>query len=165
VELTSAVNYVSFSAEFTSAAGAVGLLSVFWNDEKIGEIDERNVLPGVQNYFFEVSGSFTDRNNSLGFRLDQFSEVISTVTVSNVATGYGGVTGPMNLALDKLPTNPAPMLTLTGVTNYTYLIEASEDLLNWEPIAAVTLDAGVSVSFDDPNAPLFSRRFYRAVSP
>lgn len=165
VELTSAVNYVSFNAEFTSAAGAVGLLSVFWNDQKIGEIDERNVLPGVQSYFFEVDGSYTDRNNSLGFRLDQFSAVISTVSVSNVTTGYGGVSGPMNLAVGKLPANPAPILTLTGLTNYTYLIEASEDLLNWEPMAAVTLDAGVTVSFEDLDAHLFPKRFYRAVSP
>lgn len=165
VELTSPVNYVSFSAQFTSALGAVGLLSVFWNDEKIGEIDECNVLSGVQNYFFEMAGSYNDRNNSLGFRIDQFSEVISTVSVTNVTTGFGGLTNPPNLKMENIPGISTPVLTLTGTQNFTYLVEASDDLLNWEPMAAVTLDTGVAAALTDSSAPGFLMRFYRAVSP
>ena len=165
VDVTSNVNFVTFNVAFTSAAGAMGLLTVYWNDEEIGQIDERDVLPGVQTYTFGITGTFLDRSNSLGFRIDQFSAVASSVSVTNVATGFGGLPNSPKLKIENISGISTPVLTLTGTVNYTYLVETSQDLLNWEPMAAVTLETGVAAALTDPSAPGLQMRFYRAVSP
>ena len=165
VDVTSNVNFVTFNAVFTSQAGAMGLLTVYWNDVEIGRIDERDVLLGVQTYTFGIADTFHDRSNSLGFRIDQFSAVASSVSVTNVATGFGGLTNSPKLQIENISGISAPVLTLTGTVNYTYLVETSQDLVNWEPMAAVTLDTGVAAALTDPSAPGLQMRFYRAVSP
>jgi len=53
--------------------------------------------------------------------------------------------------------------TLTGVTNQTIVVEASTNLVNWQPIWTTTLSA-VSSSFVDPEWLNFPHRFYRARS-
>ena len=165
VDVTSDVNFVTFEAAFTSQPGAIGLLTVYWNDVEIGQIDERGVLPGIQTYSFAIPSSYLDRSNSLGFRLDQFSSVASSASVSNVVTGFGGLTTPPKLKIETVTGIPTPVLTLTGTQNFTYLVETSPDLVNWEPMAAVTLDTGVTAALTDSSAAGFRMRFYRAVSP
>ena len=165
VDVTSSVNFVTFNAQFTSTAGAMGLLTVYWNDVEIGKIDERDVLAGMQTYTFGVTGTFLDRSNSLGFRIDQFSTVPSSVSVTNVATGFGGLTNAPKLKIQNISGISTPVLTLTGAVNYTYLVETSQDLVNWEPMAAVTLDTGVTAALIDPTAAGLLMRFYRGVSP
>jgi hypothetical protein len=53
------------------------------------------------------------------------------------------------------------ILTVTGQTNHTYNIQASQDLKTWTIIGTVTLVAGGSVNFTDTNAASFPKRFYR----
>ncbi len=165
VDVTSNVNFVTFNAAFTSPTGAMGLLTIYWNDLEIGRIDERDVLPGVQTYTFGITGTFLDRSNSLGFRIDQFSAVASSVSVTNVATGFGGLTTPPKLKIENVSGISTPVLTVTGMQNFTYLVESSQDLVNWEPMAAVTLDTGVAAALTDSSVPGFLMRFYRVVSP
>ena len=53
----------------------------------------------------------------------------------------------------------------TGVSNLTYTIEASTNLLNWANIGTAPAGMGGLFNFTDTNAPLYIRRFYRAISP
>ena len=165
IDLTSNMSFVQFDAEFTSQPGAIGMLSIYWNDVEIGQIEEQASLPGVQSYTFDIPSAFLDRSNTLGFRLDQFSGVTSSVSVTNVVTGFGGLANPPKLKIETVPGVPKPVLTVTGTQNFTYLVETSPDLVNWEPMAAVTLDTGVNAALTDPEATGLQLRFYRAVSP
>jgi hypothetical protein len=158
------INFIQFDAEFTSADGATGLLTVYWNDQEIGTIDERNVEPGVQTYTFGIPSVFTDHNNSLGFRLDQFSDVASSVSVTNVITGFAGTGAIPALAIDKNQQGDQ-LLTVSGTLDGYYVIEASTDLATWNPIITVNLTAGTPVSLFDADAQNFTKRFYRAVAP
>jgi len=54
--------------------------------------------------------------------------------------------------------------TLTGVTNQTVMIEASTNLVNWQPIWTNTL-SGPSTNFTDAQWTNYPGRFYRASSP
>jgi hypothetical protein len=56
---------------------------------------------------------------------------------------------------------PAPVLTIEGVAGRNYEIEATEDLVNWSVIGAVTPNASGAANFTDAAAGNFSRRFYR----
>ncbi len=165
VEVTGNVSFVTFNAGFTSQPGASGLLTVYWNDVEIGRIEEQVSLPGVQSYTFDIPSAFRDRNNSLGFRLDQFSSVVSSIGVTNVATGFGGLPTAPKVKIESVPGVPTPVLTVTGTQNFTYLVQTSQDLMNWEPMAAVTLDTGVNAALTDPETTSLQLRFYRVVSP
>jgi hypothetical protein len=93
-----------------------------------------------------------------------------TVVVSNA---YGSVTSaPVtltvvgNLAVN-LTTVATPILGSTGFTfqfsvppGFTYVVMASPDLVNWEPIATNVAQANIEL-FTDPAASNFPRRFYR----
>ena len=82
-----------------------------------------------------------------------------------MATGFGGLPTAPKLKIETVSGIPTPVLTLTGTQNFTYLVETSPDLVNWEPMAAVTLDTGVNAALTDPAATGLQLRFYRAVSP
>ena len=77
----------------------------------------------------------------------------------------GKFANPPKLKIETVVGVPTPVLTLTGTQNFTDLVETSSDLVNGEPMAAVTLDAGVNAALTDPAAPGLQLRFYRAVSP
>ncbi len=94
-------NVISFEAEFTSAAGAEGLLSVYWDGDLIATIDERYALSGVQSYSYPLPGTFDGSEFTLAFRLDSYGSVTSSVSIENVSVGYYGqpVPEPSGLAL------------------------------------------------------------------
>ncbi|HZV33207.1 MAG TPA: leucine-rich repeat domain-containing protein [Verrucomicrobiae bacterium] len=54
--------------------------------------------------------------------------------------------------------------TITGLINETVVIEASTDLVTWEPIYTNALDA-TNVLFSDPHWTDYPTRFYRAFDP
>ena len=53
--------------------------------------------------------------------------------------------------------------TLTSLTNQTIVVEASTNLVNWQPIWTNTLP-GASAEFVDPEWENYPNRFYRARS-
>lgn len=57
--------------------------------------------------------------------------------------------------------NQAPVLTVAGVAGRHYEIEATEDLVSWSVIGAVTANASGVANFTDAEAGNYSRRFYR----
>jgi len=103
----------------------------------------------------------------------------STVTFSAQAgqsfaiavDGFDGAAGSAALRIETVSTVvSAPLrlpdgrfqLTITGVSNRTYSVEASGDLILWTEIASVFNTNGTLV-FTDPVARNLKRRFYRAV--
>lgn len=165
VDVSATVNYVNFKAQFNSGLGAVGLVAVYWNDEQIGTVDERYIPGGEQTYTFPLSSAFLDKNNSMSFRVDQFSSVPSSITISEVKTGFAGLPSAPSLTVSQMIPTAGLGLWLSGLEGYTYQVEASSDLNNWEPMAEVTTAADVFTPFLDPNALGLAKRFYRAVSP
>lgn len=163
VPVTNAVNFVQFDAGFTSTNVAEGLLTVYWNTDEIGIVDERVASPGLQTYRFALPALVKNGLYALNFRLDAFNNTSSSITVTNVATGFVGVTEPVMLNA-SLNTNGTPLVQLTGVPGYNYLLQSSTNLADWTP-AALLVNTNGTVLFSDPAATNSSARFYRAVMP
>ena len=69
--------------------------------------------------------------------------------------------GPFpTLRIGVTPTKQV-VLTVSGLTGYTYDILASTNLTAWTVIGTVTLGASGSLAFTDTNATSFPKRFYR----
>jgi hypothetical protein len=54
------------------------------------------------------------------------------------------------------------MLSLEGPLGFPYTVQASTDLLNWQPIGTV-VSTNSPFYFSDPGATNYSQRFYRAL--
>ncbi|MCU0786037.1 MAG: DNRLRE domain-containing protein, partial [Verrucomicrobia bacterium] len=163
VTTSNAANFVQFDAGFTSTNGAQGLMTVYWNTNQIGTVDERIESPGLHSYRFALPGAVTNGLYTLSFRLDSFTNTTSSVTVTNVATGFAGVSQPLTLGMVR-GTNGAPLLELTGAAGYTYLVQTSTNLVDWAPTALLVNTNG-TIFFADPTATNYSRRFYQALMP
>src|SRR3989338_8483874 len=132
VEITNAVNFITLEAQFTSTNGAEGLLSVFWDTNELGQIDERVVLPGLREYSFGLPEKVTNGTWVLGFRLDAFGGTSSSVLVTNVSFGFVGITEPFSLSFTGTNYNNLPVLLLVGPSGYNYIVESSTNLVDWE---------------------------------
>ncbi len=159
--VTNAVNFVQFDASFADTNAAQGLLTVYWNTNQLGMIDERVAQAGLQTCQFGLPGIVTNGVYTLSFRLDSFAES-SSIMVTNVATGFIGVSTPPSLALTL--TNGTPVLDLTGVSGYSYLVQSSTNLVDWAPVAVLSNTNG-AVTFTDTSATNSTTRFYRALAP
>lgn len=54
-------------------------------------------------------------------------------------------------------------VTFTGVPGRSYVLEASEDLGEWEALATLTAEPSGLIEYEDTSAASFSQRFYRLV--
>jgi hypothetical protein len=161
VSITNAVNFIQFDAAFTDTNSAQGLLTVYWNTNQIGMVDERVAETNLQTYRFELPGRVSGGLYTLSFRLDSFDNS-SSVAVTNVATGFVGVSQPITLGISI--TNGTPLLQLTAATNFTYLIQSSTNLVDWTP-TALLLNTNGTAQFMDSAVTNSGARFYRAVLP
>ena len=157
--VTNAVNFVQFDAAFTDTNTAQGLLTVYWNTNQIGMVDERVAANKFANLPLVLPGTVSNGLYTLSFRLDSFANS-STVTVTNVTTGFVGMTQPTTLRVSI--TNRAPLVQLTAATNFTYLIQSSTNLVDWTP-TAMLLNTNGTVQFTDSAVTNSKARFYRAV--
>ncbi|HEY5505609.1 MAG TPA: hypothetical protein VIK28_10670, partial [Sedimentisphaerales bacterium] len=160
--ITNAVNFVQFDAVFTDTNAAEGLLTVYWDTNQIGTVDERVVSPGLAMHRFFLPETVTNSVYVLGFRLDAFNDTSPSITITNVATGFAGVTQPLTLGITL--TNNTPILQLTGASNYNYLVESSTNLVDWTPTALLVNTNGTA-QFIDSAVTNSGARFYRAISP
>jgi hypothetical protein len=161
---TDAVNVVSFDLAFNSTPGAAGLLSVYWDANSIGSVDEKVVGQGLLHYSlpFPVAPAFT--SHVLGFRLDAFTNLQSFVMVTNIALSEAGVSEPFSLLVTTNNGNGQMMLQLSGQPGFDYGLQASTDLVNWTQIAVLENTNG-KVNFYDPESTNYTKRFYRALAP
>jgi hypothetical protein len=164
VAVTNAVNFVEFEAGFTGTGSGQGLMTVYWNTNQIGMVDERVAETGFRLYRFPLPAKLTEGLYALSFQLDSFTNVDSVITVTNVATGFVGITEPLRLAVLPSGTNAFPLLQLTGAAGYNYMVESSTNLMDWKPQVLVVNTNG-TVYFTDPAATNSGSRFYRAMMP
>jgi pimeloyl-ACP methyl ester carboxylesterase len=162
VTVTSAINFVQFDAGFADTNSAQGLLTVYWNTNQVGMVDER-VASGLQTYQFALPATVTTGVYTLSFRLDAFNSTSSSIVVTNVATGYVGANQPVTLGISA-GANGLPVLQLNGASNFNYYIECSTNLVDWTPCAVLVNSNGVA-QFIDSGTTNFNQRFYRAMVP
>jgi probable HAF family extracellular repeat protein len=160
---TNSLNSVSFYAQFTSATGAHGLLSVYWDTNMIGLVDEAAVQPGLQYYSLSFPSTVANTSHVLGFHLDPFTSVHSTMTITNIVTGCTGVSQPFSLSVTTNKSNGLIVYQLLGQPAM-YTVQSSTDLLNWTNIAVLANTNG-SVNFVDPTSTNNSFCFYRVTAP
>lgn len=161
-EVTNLVNFVSFRAEFLSKQKTEGLLSVFWDTNKIGAIDETSTTPGFQEYTMPLLETVQKGIHTLGFRLDTFATEQSSLSLTNTTFVFSGIRDPFSLSFKKQD-GVGVQLQLAGPKGFTYRIDRSSDVVNWTPVAFLINKDG-SVLFTD-TSPRSSARFYRAVVP
>jgi formylglycine-generating enzyme required for sulfatase activity len=161
VASTNPVNTLSFDTKFTSTNGAQGLLTVLWDDQAIGIIDER--VSATNSYTFRFPNAVANSSHILGFRLDPFTNVQSVVTITNITLNQVGVSQPFSLLLTGGTTNGALIYRLTGEAGFEYHIQASTNLVDWEETAVLQNTNGV-VNFFDQSSTNHSMRFYRGVA-
>jgi hypothetical protein len=161
--VTNSVNFVQFDAVFSGTNTAEGLLSVYWNSNQIGIVDQRVSLTATQKYQLLLPITETNGLHVFGFRLDSFNGTSSSITITNVTTGFTGPIQPTHLKMLCF-TNGTPILSLNGPANYNYVVESSTNLLDWRPTAVLVNSNGTSY-FADPNTLGSGTRFYRATLP
>jgi hypothetical protein len=88
LETASPSDHVAFTVDFTGTAGAEGLLTLYVNNEDCGAVDER--LRGVvsRSFVLPTPSVLQAGSHLISFRFDPFNDVGSSVTISNLATGY-----------------------------------------------------------------------------
>ncbi len=136
------------------------LLTVYWNTNLLGTLDERVTDAGLHGYRFALPETVSSGLHVVGFRLDSFNGTRSSATVTNVALGYAGLTQPITLAMVPSASNAPPLLSLTAPAGFNYTVETSTNLLNWTP-SALLVNANGTVLFADPAATDGNQRFYR----
>lgn len=131
ISVSNTINFLKFDAQFTSQTNAAGLLTVYWNTNQIGLIDEAFASPGLQSYLFVLPDIYTNGNYTLAFRIDPFTNIVSSISVTNIAFGFSGQTNSIALSIEKDVASEKNLLTLTGSAGYSYLVQDSTDLVNW----------------------------------
>ncbi len=159
---TNTVNLVSFDAKFTSITnGAKGLLTVYWDTNVIGSLDETAVLGGYQHYTYRFPRSGGNSTHVLSFRIDPFTNVQSSIIVTNIVLGIAGPSIEPSLKKTTNTVNSLRVWELTGESGFTYTVETSTNLINWSTIALLANTNG-TVRFYDPTSSNAVKRFYRA---
>lgn len=165
--VTNPVNFVAFDAQFTSNPQGAGELSVYWDTNAVGFIDESLVGSNVEHYVFTFLPASVNTVHMLGLRLDASTNgSASTISITNVITGYIGVSQPFTLSFTTNTYDGLPVLQLTGEPGFNYTVQASTNLAstNWTDIAILVNSNGV-VPFVDPDSVNYTYRFYRAIAP
>ena len=115
----------------------------------------------------------SDYNSLGGTNRSQVLFPAAAGTLYSIAVdGYNGATGTIQLGLTSVTTfrlnsvtflpNGSARVLGTGAPNTAYVIEASNNLLNWGTFGTVTSDGAGAFSFTDTDAPNAGVRFYRA---
>jgi probable HAF family extracellular repeat protein len=160
---TNPLNFVSFDAEFTDTNSSQGMLSVYWDSETIGIVDERVVQPGFQHYIFTFPNAIANTTHMLGFRLDPFTNVQSSILLTNITLNQVGVSQPFSLSITTNLANGLPVYRLDGQAGFNYIVQASTNLIVWNDIA-ILVNTNGSVFFYDQDSVNHRQRFYRTTA-
>jgi probable HAF family extracellular repeat protein len=162
---TNAVNTVSFDANFQSTPGSEGILSVIWDTNTIGTLDERVSGTGLRQYSYTFTHTLTNSVHMLGFRLDPFTQTQSIVTLSNIRTIAQGATEPPTLTITTNSIDGLRVLRLTGQPGFEYTIQTASSInsTHWVDIISLQNTNGIVDFFDHTSTNNQPSRFYRAV--
>ncbi len=163
VNPTNPINTLTFDAVFVGTNGSDSLLSVYWDTNVIGTITESKVNPGFQHYSLSFPQAIANSAYVLGFRLDPYTNALSSAIVTNVTLTQIGVSELFSLSI-KTNSSNGLIYELKGEAGYNYTVQASANLTDWVPIAQLANTNGL-VRFNDQGSTNYSQRFYRAVVP
>jgi len=144
---------ITFDAVFTSLGGAHGLLSVYWDTNMIGLLDESNVRAGSSHYTLSFPSAAANSYHVLGFHLDPFTATQSTITLTNIAVECSGVSQPFSLSITTNAGDGTLVYQLKGQPA-NYHVQASTDMIEWTNIAILANTSG-TVLFADQGATNF----------
>ena len=113
---------------------------------------------------FPLPETATSGTRMLGFRLDAFSAIQSSVTVANVALVFAEVREQFALSFTGASLNGLLLLQLAGPSGFNYRVESSTNLVSWSTVAILVNTNGL-VRFVDSVSTNAPARFYRAVLP
>lgn len=150
------------------AFSATSSVTLAWNRSTSTNVTGYRVYYGAssRNYSNSVVAGNVTTNTVPG--------LASGVTYFFAVTAYnaGGLESSFSSEFSYVPViPPAPasvtttrrgILTVRGLAGQRHSILATQNFTNWTVIGTVTLGVSGSVTFTDPNAAGFSRRFYRA---
>ncbi len=135
---------------------------------------DTNVM-GYNIYYGVASRTYSNEINVGNVTSATISNLVAGVTYYFAATEYDNLGQESDfsdevsyLVPDGLPTMQIHgmvagqfILTMTGQTNHTYEIQATQDFKTWTTIGSATIGASGSLDFTDTNAQSFPERFYR----
>jgi hypothetical protein len=101
--------------------------------------------PGAGNYWVEAEAQWPDGRR-----------IFATNSIAVLPQAIPALSNP------QIGSSGQFTFMVSGVPLATYVIQASTDLSNWNPIATNTLPAGGVINFSDPAAPK-TARYYRAL--
>jgi len=162
MQVTNPVNFVTFECIITNVGSSGGLLTVYWNTNEIGMIDTQVAWPGRETYRFALPETIMVGLYSLSFRLDSFDSDSVSATVTNLATGFVGLTNTIRLDAMLVGTNQTRFIRVTGAPYADYLLESSTNLLHWAP-SAYLRTTNDTAFFAIPGLPESHPNFYRLV--
>lgn len=163
VTVTNKVNLVTFDSQFVRSSDGAGLLTVYWNTNQIGIIDEKACPSGVMNSSLLLPTAVSGGNYVLGFRFDSFATKASTVSVTNITFGFAGITNEMALHI-KRDGAGRTLMEFDGPINYNFPLFVSTNLIDWST-EAILVNTNGTVHFADLSASNAPSRFYRIGSP
>jgi hypothetical protein len=151
----------------------------FYSCGNLASVTIPNNITGIGDYAFDRCTSLTNLtflgnapviNGTLFYDVVAGARVYYYYGTPGWGPTYGGVPAVMlGAPAPQIGTGSADVepggfgFTLTGVTNQTIVIEASTNLVNWQPIWTSTLST-LSTNFVDPEWVDRPQRFYRARS-
>jgi len=160
VTVSNMVNFIQFDADFIDTNVAEGLLTVYWNTNQVGMVDERVSGTNLETYRFLLPSPAKNGLYALSFRLDSFADASSGILITNVATGFVGISQPIQLSISSA--HEATMLQIIGASNFTYQVQCSTNLVDWTPLALLFNTNG-TLEFNDTNSASLGSRFYRTI--
>jgi hypothetical protein len=130
----------------------------------IGFVDETMIGQGLQHYTLPCPLATAFSTHILGFRVDAFNNVESSITISNLVLSEVGVSQLFSVSPTTNTMGGLPVYQMTGQAGFDYGLQASSDLCSWTQIGILENTNG-AVGFYDPDSTNFDYRFYRVIAP
>jgi hypothetical protein len=141
------------TATFTVSASGTGPLSYQWLFKGVAVVGATNSALAIPNPAYSNVGNYSVViTNVAGSKTSS----VATLTLTNPVITL--------TAMTAVASNTGFSFQVPAPAGYTYVIQASTDLLTWKPIATNTAVTASDV-FTDTDAPNYPNRFYRVSSP
>ena len=117
------VNWMEFDYKFTDPANAEGLLEVIWDSGVLGQLDGRLQRQGHQTFMGPVGTVYKDAPFQLGFRLDSFTKIPSSISIGNIGLYFLDPNKPgskikiADVLPSSVPTISSPATSSMGTLN------------------------------------------------
>jgi hypothetical protein len=136
-----------------SADGRTILLTAF---------EGADVSPDTGATWYFVNGPYSLSYGSVQSSAD--GKTLAELSFGSIYLSTPPPSQPSFLSQTTSSSNGLPAFQLTGQPGYTYVVQASTNLINWTNIAVLVNTNGI-VQFTDTAATNYNQRFYRAIAP